>query len=356
MHWLDEHNAEEYLRGRGLIAASEQVLIEVLPGGVSNQVLYVTAGEEEPREFVLKQARPQLRTPQPWFSSVERIWREAEVLRVCQEVLQTGRPPSSQGRQIHTPQIFFEDRDNYAFAMTAAPRNHVVWKKQLLAGDADAQIAAECGRLLALLHRSTWGEASVAHRLGDRQLFDELRLDPYYRTVARLDLEAGELMRQLIDSVESHPRALVHADFSPKNLLVYPGGLMMVDFETGHYGDPAFDLGFFLSHLVLKAFYHAPDHRRFLKLTEQFWDEYATGMHGIERSEYDELVAGGIANFAGCAWARIDGKSQVEYLADSPQRGSIRQLCRQLLRDPPREWPVVLERVYKTLRDHESHE
>ncbi len=68
----------------------------------------------------------------------------------------------------------------------------------------------------------------------------------------------------------------MHADFSPKNLLVYDGGrgLMMVDFETGHYGDPAFDLGFFLSHLVLKAFYHAPRHEPLLELTEQFWIAY----------------------------------------------------------------------------------
>ena len=36
------------------------------------------------------------------------------------------------------------------------------------------------------------------------------------------------------DSLDRHPRSLVHADFSPKNLLVSAEGLMMVDFETGH--------------------------------------------------------------------------------------------------------------------------
>ena len=42
-------------------------------------------------------------------------------------------------------------------------------------------------------------------------------------------------------------------DFSPKNILVHAGGLILLDFECAHAGDPAFDLGFFLSHLVLKA-------------------------------------------------------------------------------------------------------
>jgi 5-methylthioribose kinase len=46
----------------------------------------------------------------------------------------------------------------------------------------------------------------------------------------------------------------VHGDFSPKNLLIYGNSLMLIDFEVGHYGDPAFDLGFFLSHLTLKAY------------------------------------------------------------------------------------------------------
>jgi 5-methylthioribose kinase len=352
--WLDEHNAEEYLRSENRLEAAGRIRIEALAGGVSNQVLYVTFLDDPTKDFVLKQARPQLRTPQPWFASVERIWREVDVLRVCQDVLQRETHvavPASQCRQIQTPRILFEDRENYLFAMTAAPREHVVWKKQLLAGEADQQIAAQCGRLLAALHSGTWARADVAAKLGDRQLFDELRLDPYYRTVAKLDAEAQQLMQRLIDSVWRHPRSLVHADFSPKNLLVYPAGLMMVDFETGHYGDPAFDLGFFLSHLVLKAVYHAPDHERYLALTERFWKSYAAEMTlRIERHEYDDLVARGIQNFAGCAWARIDGKSQVEYLAGSPRREAVRQFCRELLRDPPAAWPTVIDRVGEVMR------
>jgi 5-methylthioribose kinase len=53
-------------------------------------------------------------------------------------------------------------------------------------------------------------------------------------------------------------RTFVHADFSPKNILVHRQGLTVVDFETAHAGDPAFDIGFFLSHLSLKAFRSRP--------------------------------------------------------------------------------------------------
>ena len=68
--------------------------------------------------------------------------------------------------------------------MTAAPRPNVVWKHELLAGPTDRAIAAACGRLLATLHGASWLDTEIAATLGDRTLFDELRIDPYYRTLA----------------------------------------------------------------------------------------------------------------------------------------------------------------------------
>ena len=42
--------------------------------------------------------------------------------------------------------------------------------------------------------------------------------------------------------------ALVHGDYSPKNALLQVGKLIILDFEVMHFGDPAFDLGFALTH------------------------------------------------------------------------------------------------------------
>jgi len=44
--------------------------------------------------------------------------------------------------------------------------------------------------------------------------------------------------------MSAHRICLVLADFSPKNILITDQGIHLVDFETAHYGDPAFDLGF----------------------------------------------------------------------------------------------------------------
>ncbi|MGH7192539.1 MAG: phosphotransferase family protein, partial [Candidatus Saccharimonadales bacterium] len=345
--------AEQYLREQRWVSARERVRVRQLAGGVSNEVLYVARLDRLGADFVLKQARPQLRTPEPWFSSVERIWREIDVLHACQRVLlaEPIRPITPPHTLLAaTPRVLHEDRENYAFAMTAAPPDHRVWKADLLGGRVEPIIADACGRLLGRLHAGTWHDAQVADQLDDRRLFDELRLDPYYRQVARVCPEHRADFERLIDTVLGERHCLVHADFSPKNLLVYNGGLLLVDFETGHYGDPAFDLGFFLSHLVLKAAYHAPGHQAYLALTTRFWKSYQAELEQvIADGQWHALRRRAIMNFAGCAWARLDGKSQIDYLPDEGRRSSIRDVCRNLLDEPVADWQQVVDELHARL-------
>jgi 5-methylthioribose kinase len=346
MRLVDETNAEAYLRETARIDPSERVVVRELAGGVSNMVLLVERPQRPGDEFVLKQARARLRTSQPWFSSIERIWREADVLAICSELLarrEKGRPHDATIPPARTPRILFEDRDNYLLAMSAAPRPNVVWKAELLAGHVDPRIAAACGALLGTLHAESWLDEAIRRKIDDQTLFDQLRVDPYYRTLAATRPESSKAVDRVIRALEAHPRALVHADFSPKNLLVHAKGLLMVDFETGHYGDPAFDLGFFLSHLVLKACLKIPEHAKYLELTEVFRRAYdETVSSRIPPGELRDLWARGIGNFALCAWARLDGKSPVEYLSDQARRELVRTLCREILDRNVRAWPEVV--------------
>jgi 5-methylthioribose kinase len=355
MQEIDDSTARPYLIGAGLIGPDEPAVIRALTGGVSNMVLLVERPADAGPHFVVKQARRQLRTRELWFSRLERIWREVEVLEVCQRLLAQTAPlecPACAGLErppIGTPEILFVDRDNYLFAMTAAANASTVWKTDLLAGRIDRKIAAAAAHFLATLHGLSWRDAELAQALCDRSLFDELRIDPYYRTLARVHPELRPELERLIESIERHPLALVHADFSPKNLLVAGDGLMMVDFETGHFGDPAFDVGFFQSHLVLKAFFHAPNGgfgsgKPLLQLAEVFWRAYHDHLAArVDAGELAELELRSIQNFAACGLARIDSKSPVDYL-DEPQRCAVRELCCELLRRPPENWPQALER------------
>lgn len=347
MFEINAENAAEYLRSSGYAGPPSEVKYDVreLAGGVSNVVLLATpAGGGEP--LVLKQACGRLRVKEEWLCPVERIWREIDVLRICGDVLgsQNSECRIQNAMSAQVPRVLWEDRENFLYAMTAAPAGYRTWKELLLAGElSDSEtIAAACGELLARLHAGTWQNAAVAEQLGDRTYFDQLRLDPYYRQVAGVHPDRAPQIERLIDSVWQHPRCLVHGDFSPKNLLVSPGRVTLIDFEVGHYGDPAFDLGFFLTHLVLKAIWSGPRGGDYVKLADVFWTSYRELLgRQIAAGELIALESRMIVNMAGCLLARVDGKSPVDYLMPSDQL-HVRELARDWLRQPPPTWEAAV--------------
>jgi 5-methylthioribose kinase len=133
--------------------------------------------------------------------------------------------------------------------------------------------------------------------------------------------------------------ALCHGDYSPKNILTHRQGFTLVDYETAHWGDPTMDLGFFLSHLILKAARNLDLRQRYFDLTRAFWTGYSR--EAAFRS-LDELQARSIEHFGVCILARIDGTSPVDYLPEEPRREAIRSLGRQVLLDRPGCWEDVL--------------
>src|SRR3954447_26283257 len=138
---LTPETAPDYLRSRGWIAPGP-VKVELLGGGVSNAVLLV---ETPQRRFVLKQSCPQLRTRDPWFSDLDRVYREQEVMELLHPLLPAPT----------VPEVLFADRANYVFAMSAAPAGARVWKESLLAGEVDPAVGERAGRVLGLTHQLT---------------------------------------------------------------------------------------------------------------------------------------------------------------------------------------------------------
>jgi 5-methylthioribose kinase len=329
MREITAENAAAYLRDTGRVADGRAVAVCELAGGVSNVVLRVDLGGEPP--FVLKQSRGRLRTEAEWLSRIDRIWNERAGLELVASVVPAGSVPA----------VLFEDPQNYLFAMSCAPDDSVVWKSQLMSGQIDPDTARRAGTLLGTIHSATAGHPALAGRLSDVEVFDQLRIDPYYRRVAQVHPDLAGALGRLIESLAGAPmpRPLVHGDFSPKNLLVHAGGLTLVDFEVAHAGDPAFDLGFFLSHLVLKAFRAGASAEPLLELTRVFWRSYDA------RADVDrDRVRRAIQHTAACVLARIDGKSPVDYRA-ALDHDAVRSFARRALLDQPLEWEEMVRMV-----------
>lgn len=334
MRIIEAESAEEYLRERGFLEQHERIQATNLAGGVSNVVIGCESNLRPP--FVLKQSRPQLRTKEPWFCSPERIWREVVTLRVCERVL-NARTGSTRG--ITCPRVLFEDPTNYAFVMTAAAVGSRTWKSELLDGHYDVRIAHECAVLLATLHAETWHDPGVAVELEERCYFDALRVDPYYRFTSTRLPEFQVVLQDLERSVWNERHCLVHGDFSPKNLLARGSNLMLIDFEVGHYGDPAFDLGFFGAHLILKTIHRWPDRAAIMKLSDDFWTTYGSLMETqCGTADAESLLARAMQNLGGCLLARIAGKSLIDYPVDQT---FVFEIVRYLLFERPTNWPAV---------------
>jgi 5-methylthioribose kinase len=325
MFELTADNAPDYLRARGW-AGPGPVRVEALGGGVSNAVLRV---EAEGRRFVLKQSRPQLRTRDAWFSDLDRVYREQEVMQALGPLL----PP------LTVPEVLFSDRPNYVFAMSHAPEGARVWKEQLLAGQVDDAVGERAGRVLGRLHEATARDPGLVERFRDHAVFVQLRVDPFYRRVQERRPETAGAVAHLIEGLLSVREALCHGDYSPKNILTHGHGFTLVDYETAHHGDPAMDLGFFQSHLLLKAVKRPHDRARHLALTQAFWRGYG---QEVTFRPLPELLARGIAHLGVCLLARIDGTSPVDYLPEEARREAVRRLGRRLLLGRPRRWEDVL--------------
>lgn len=302
----------EYLIRHGFSPSSLRV--SELAGGVSNIVLLV---EHPGGRFVLKQALPQLRVQQEWFSDMRRIFSECAALRTLAPRLEPGSIPA----------VLFEDRENYTFAMTAAPEGSETWKAKLLAGEADAEIARQVARMLATLMRESWESEEMATLFADITIFEELRLDPYYHRVSDLYPELRPYFARLMERCRTQNVSLVHGDWSPKNILVHSGRAMAIDFEVIHFGDPSFDAAFLLNHLLLKTFYGLPGAPM---LAEAFWQTLRE-----EMPEAPWFERATIAHLGGLLLARMDGKSPAEYIRDPGLQARIRTFARRLITEPP---------------------
>jgi 5-methylthioribose kinase len=334
MFILEVDTVGQYLVDQDVIASVSDVQVQQLAGGVSNRVLLVVfAGDKEP--WVLKQAREQLAVEQPWFCSVTRVLREMDVLQISNRVL-ADKANALQCQSV-VPEMIFEDRENYVYAMTAMRGNAREWKQDLLASELDAEIFKSVGWLLGTLHSGSWEDLAIAEQVGDQVFFEELRVDPYYREIARVHPVLQPAIDGLVSDLTGHRHCLVHGDFSPKNMLVDDTDitrLMLLDFEVGHFGDPAFDLGFFLTHLVIKSIRDSARAVQYAKMVQVFIQEYQRVMlPRVGAAVIAEIERRGCTNLGACLVARVDGKSPVEYLSNLDHQEMVRRLGMRLLLD-----------------------
>jgi 5-methylthioribose kinase len=317
-----------YLLDHGYVRAEETIALKKLAGGVSNRTVRVMWADGH--GWVLKQALAKLRVDVDWFSNPERIGVEAKALRWLNRSAPAGT----------TPAFIFEDVKNHLMGMAAIPDEHENWKSVLLAGRIVSDHFEQIGLLLGTIHRrSSESEVEISQAFSDTTYFESLRLEPYYLYAAQNAPEATGFLTTLASETLLQKHSLVHGDFSPKNTLIYRNKLILLDYEVVHFGDPAFDVGFAMTHFLSKA-HHLPAVRsRLASAAELFWRVYYDEIMKISWARTMEPRV--VRHTLGCLLARVAGKSPLEYLTPW-ERLQQRNVVLAMLEQPPTNVPDLI--------------
>lgn len=322
----DHCEMEAALRRLGLLEPHESARWTPLLGGVSSELWRVDLPN---RSLCLKRARAVLAVEAEWHAPVERSGYEVAWLEAAREI-----EPEA------VPRVLGQLPEEHLFVMEyLAPSQYRVWKSELSAGRVDIPFAAEVGRLLGRLHAGFAGDAAMADRFATDDLFHSLRIAPYLLATAEAHLDLSDQIESLAERTAKTRLTLIHGDVSPKNILMGPKGPVLLDAECAWYGDPAFDVAFFGTHLLLKCHWVPAQRSEFLKCFEIFKSAHGRFVSWEAHADFDSRVA---TLLPALLLARVDGKSPVEYLG-AEKRDRVRRVARRMLLAPAQDLEGVLE-------------
>jgi aminoglycoside phosphotransferase (APT) family kinase protein len=307
----------QLLRERGVLRSPDSTLTP-LTGGVSSEIY---RADDAGRVFVVKRALAKLKVAAEWFADTRRNAHEQAYLAYVARF----RPDA-------VPAVLAGSEDEGWFAMEFI-EGFANWKSELLDGRADPATAARAAAILGEIHARSHGDTAAAQRFATDTNFHELRVAPYLLASAEHARNA-DLRRLILEDVAaltSRREALVHGDFSPKNILVSPDRLIVLDCEVAWYGEPAFDLAFLLNHLLLKALYLAPARAAALR---PLFDAALAAYRTAHPAHGEAVLARTPRLLRWLLLARVDGKSPVEYLSPEKQ-AFVRHFVRTHTLDAP---------------------
>lgn len=319
---LDEGSVISYLNERKLLSGNATV--EVLTGGVSCVVLAVKSAQ---REIVVKQALPELKTKAKWVADQRRAIVEADAMRVYQSIT-----PDS------VPELLDCDEANFTLTMSRLPNTCTNWKQDMLEGRIHPEMGEKLGKILAQWHNKTAVDAAIKAKFMEGELFEQLRVSPFYRAVADKNPNLQKVINSLIEEITTEKIALVHGDFSPKNILATPDhSPIVLDFEVAHTGNPVFDLGFICAHLLCKTIRtnNSAEKEALIATATNFLNSYRQSCNLATADSLPKHVAL-------IALARVEGVSPVNYL-DEPAQQKLVAITKAALLDSTMTFEQLFE-------------
>jgi len=325
----DERKFSSILLECGLLK-SPNAKLQNLTGGVSSEIYIVKDGK---RTFVVKRALHKLKVEDEWFADISRNYAEQEFINYVSKF----RPDA-------VPKLIFAKRIYSFFAMEFLD-GFTNWKDDLLSGICDLQLAYKAGALLGEIHFRSWDDYEAKQKFNTLENFEQLRIDPYLRTTAEKHPKLSSKILAEAERLRNTKLCLVHGDFSPKNILYSNNRLVVLDCEVAWFGDPSFDLSFFLNHFFLKSLYHFPKKFNFRQMIKDVLRGY-TDLNNKYANKVKEQTA---ILLPMLMLARIDGKSPVEYITDENKKRFVRDFGSRMILETETELNTIIEKWFQEL-------
>jgi hypothetical protein len=335
MEIADKKQLLDYLEKQHIFKPQNlsSLYVRYFGGGVSGVVALVSDGE---KNIIVKQALAALKVANLWECDPSRMIIEHRALEVYARLVPNG-----------VPRPICCDEKNHIMIREAAPESCPVWKEQLLGGLLDFGTARQAVDSLLTVHNKTAGDPLVRAAFENGEFFYALRMDPYIMRVAEkypeLKTEADALVHALMNS----PIALIHGDYSPKNILVDGGRIYILDFEVAYYGHPAFDLAFFMNHFILKSIKNPQWAGAYWNM---LWYMSSRYLQNITHGDPAEMEAQTVRTLAFLLLARIDGKSPAEYITGEADKQCARNIAFSMMRQKTNTFDKVFEIIDLHLR------
>ena len=314
--FMDKEKKIELLQKSGLFDENQdKIQLFPLEGGVSSDIFLVSNGQ---KKLVLKEALEKLRVQMDWHADIKRNRLEHEFISFVATFDDKSVPKV----------LLFDDIEGF-FVMEYLEGFHT-WKSELLQGILSKEYAKSAGNILGGIHRNSWNNLSLLKQFDSTDQFVQLRIDPYLHTTGNKYPKFTDLFFNEGIRLMKNRKCLVHGDYSPKNLMVNTGRMVIIDSEVAWYGDPAFDIAFLLNHLFLKSIYNHKLAREYMDLAFTFMSSYT---EALGESKLVDILPGLGRLLLMLMIARVDGKSPVEYLKNEDKREAIRKFVLSNLKE-----------------------
>lgn len=254
---LDDAALPAWLVKAGIARDGDAVAVE--PAGDGN-INWVRRARVPARgtSWVVKQARPALERFPEYSASTERIVFEQRWFAIARTV----------DAENVCPTVLHFDEDARVLVLEDLGDAERLDRALLRGADVVPALVA-VARLLAAVHGATRDDLTLAARFANADMQtlhgehvfrlpfapNDFPLEPGLRVRAERvwqDAELGAIAARAYARYREPRGALVHGDVQAGNILLPPdGGAKLLDAEIAHVGDPAFDVGMLLAHVLL---------------------------------------------------------------------------------------------------------